>query len=238
MSARLLAFQILQEVVINNGYSQLLLKKKLENIDENEKNYVTILVYGTIQNYFYMEYLWKKQVKRKLDDERLGVLFSMSCYELVFLNAPDYAVINEANELAKKINRRYAGFVNGVLRSVVREGYEIKEENEIKRKAIETSHPEWLYRMWCKHYGEDIAYKIALANNQKPNASCRYNRLRTTKEELINKYGFKEGKLSEDALYLESGNLAKLECYEKGEISIQDESSQMVAIIANPKKDE
>ena len=235
MSARLLAFQILQEVVLNNGYSQLLLKKKLENIDENEKNYVTTLVYGTIQNYFYMEYLWKKQVKRKLDDERLGVLFSMSCYELVFLNAPDYAVINEANELAKKINRRYAGFVNGVLRSVVREGYEIKEENEIKRKAIETSHPEWLYRMWCKHYGEDIAYKIALANNQKPNASCRYNRLRTTKEELINKYGFKEGKLSEDALYLESGNLAKLECYEKGEISIQDESSQMVAIIANPK---
>ena len=185
-----------------------------------------------------MEYLWKKHVNRKLDDKRLGVLFSMACYEIVFLNSPDYAVLDEANELAKKINKRYAGFVNGVLRNVLRNSFEIEEENEIKKRAIETSHPEWLYRMWCKHYGEDVAYKIAQANNRKPKASCRFNRLKTTKQALIDKYGFKEGLLSEDALYLDGGNLASMKCYEDGEISIQDESSQMVAIVANPKEND
>ncbi|MBR3840182.1 MAG: 16S rRNA (cytosine(967)-C(5))-methyltransferase RsmB [Erysipelotrichales bacterium] len=238
MSARAKAFHILNEVVLNNGYSQLLLKKELEKVPDQDKSIITTLVYGTIQNYFYMEYLWKKHVNRKLDDKRLGVLFSMACYEIVFLNSPDYAVLDEANELAKKINKRYAGFVNGVLRNVLRNSFEIEEENEIKKRAIETSHPEWLYRMWCKHYGEDVAYKIAQANNRKPKASCRFNRLKTTKQALIDKYGFKEGLLSEDALYLDGGNLASMKCYEDGEISIQDESSQMVAIVADPKEND
>lgn len=238
MGDRATAFQILQEIVLHNGYSQLLLKKELDNVNELSKGRITTLVYGTIQNYIYMEYLWKQYVTRKLDDKRLGVLLSMACYELVFMDSPEYAVLDEANELAKTIHKRYAPFVNAVLRNVIRGGYDIKESDAIKFRSIETSHPEWLYRMWCKHYGEDIAYEIAKANNRKPRACCRYNRLRTTKEQLIDEYGFLPGKLSEDALYLENGNLAALPCYEKGEISIQDESSQMVAIIADPKEND
>lgn len=235
MNARQVAFDILNEVVLNQGYSQLILKQRLQNMEESDKKLITTLVYGTIQNYFYMEYLWKRHVSKRLDDKRLGVLLSLACYELVYLNSPDYAVLNEANEMAKKLQKRYGGFVNAVLRNVIRSGFEIEETDPIKKAALETSHPEWLYRMWCKHYGEEVAYKIALADNQKPKATCRFNALKTTKAALIEKYGFKECELSEDGLYLDGGNLAALDCYQNGEISIQDEGSQMVAIIADPQ---
>ena len=234
MQIRYKAFQILCKVVLEDGYSQLELKKQLVNEEELDARFITNLVYGTLQNYYYMEYIYKKYTK-KLDDDRLGVLLCMALYEIKEMNSPSYAVVNEACEIAKKMQNRYGGFVNAVLRKVIRDGFAIEESDPITYQAIETSIPLWLYKMWVKHYGEDVAKKIAKSANEKAYATCRYNRLKTTKKELIEEYGFKEGKLSEDSLYLENGLLASLDCFKDGRISIQDEASQMVAILTDPK---
>lgn len=239
MSERSIAFMCLCKIVNQQGYSQLVLKEALESVEEQKRPFITTLVYGTIQNYYYCEYIYKQYVPKKVDDKKIAVLLAMATYELCFMKTPSYAVIDEANELAKKkVNKRYASFVNGVLRNVDRGSKEVMIEDEIKKLSITSSHPEWLLNMWRKQYGDDVMHKIVEADNEKPRNVARFNRLKCSKEELKESYGFIDGELSEDALYLDNGNLASLDAYKDGRISIQDESSQMVAIVADPKDDD
>ena len=48
----------------------------------------------------------------------------------------------------------------------------------------------------------------------------------------------REGQLSKDALYFKSGNIALSKEYKEGLLSIQDESSQCVALLLNPSSDD
>lgn len=235
MKGRELAFQILCQVYLDKAYSQLLIKTSLDKVDEKERSFVVNVVYGTIQNYRYVEYMWKKFAS-KVDDKKIKVLLSMSVYQLLCMDSiPAYAIVNEACELARKVHKRYVPFVNGVLRNVIKDNHAIELDDEEERFCIEVSHPTWLYKMWKKHYGEEVARKICLSDNEVPYSTARVNTLKATKQELIEKYGFLEGKLSEDALYLPSGNLAALEGFALGEFTIQDEAGQMVAILSGVK---
>ena len=60
---------------------------------------------------------------------------------------PDRAAIYEAVEIAKKRGHKgIASMVNGVLRSIQREGVPLWDEirDPAERLSIETSHPLWL----------------------------------------------------------------------------------------------
>ena len=73
---------------------------------------------------------------------------------------PDSAACNEAVKLAVK--RRFTGlkgFVNGVLRSLVRE----KEQIRFPNSSIRLSMPEWILSMWAADYGIHVAEEIAAA---------------------------------------------------------------------------
>lgn len=235
MKGRELAFQILCQVYLDKAYSQLLIKNSLDKVEKKEQAFVVNVVYGTIQNYRYVEYMWKK-FANKVDDKKIKVLLSMSVYQLLCMDSiPSYAVVNEACELARRVHKRYVPFVNGVLHNVIKDNHEIEVEDEDERFSIELSHPTWMYKMWKKHYGEERARKICYADNEVPYSTARVNTLKATKEELIKKYGFIEGKLSEDALYLPSGNLSALEGFALGEFTIQDEAGQMVALMSHVK---
>ena len=49
----------------------------------------------------------------------MDVLLTMSTYQLLFLDkVPSYAIVNDAVNIAKKINVKYAGLTNAVLHKV------------------------------------------------------------------------------------------------------------------------
>ncbi|GAA3323411.1 hypothetical protein GCM10020331_047170 [Ectobacillus funiculus] len=81
----------------------------------------------------------------------------------VFLDrVPPHAVIHEAVEIAKKRGHQgIASLVNGVLRSVQRQGVPSLEtiSDPAERLAVETSHPKWLVQEWIEEYGIDAARK-------------------------------------------------------------------------------
>lgn len=56
-----------------------------------------------------------------------------------------------------------AGMVNGVLRSIQREGVPSVDEikDPVERLAITTSHPVWLVQEWTSEYGLETAEKCA-----------------------------------------------------------------------------
>lgn len=240
MSARETAFQLLKEICIKKKYSNLVLRKELDRCDPNEKGFVTQVVYGTLQNYRLCRYQWECYVKR-LPDEDVCVLLDMSVYQLLYMEkAPAYAIVNDMVNITKKhIHAKYGNLVNAVLHKV-----EKQQEREItgspeEQLAIMTSHPAWLVHMWKAQYGYDTAEQICRSNMEtKPNAA-RVNTWKISRDELLQQDpDFVEGRLSKDAVLYLGSSLVATSYYKEGFISIQDEASQMVAILLDPKPGE
>lgn len=233
--ARKIAYQVLLKYFEEGMYLNIELNNVLKNSDlkRNDKDLITNIVYGTVQNLMYLEYQLAPYIKKVKLKEK--TLLLMSLYQLIFLDRiPEYAVINEAVELSGGYSRN---FINGVLRNFVRNGVrEVEEKDELRRLSINTSHPLWMIKMLVKQYDLPTITKVLETNNLPPLLSARVNTLKITREELLKDSNLEAGKLSGDAVTFKSGNIANSEYYKNGLVTIQDESSQLVARLLNPAK--
>ena len=238
MNERYEAFQILKKVMLEDGYASLLMRNRFTNASKQEIALVTQLVYGTLQNQYYVRYQWEYLVNKKVSKE-IGVLLDMTVYQLWKLDKiPAYACINEAVNISKKIAKgSYSNLVNAVLRNVMRNGFKEVVGDEVQQLSIMTSHPEWLIRMWKAHYGWNITKSLCEYSLLVKPMVARVNPLLVSKEELLKNPLFTVGKLAPMALYYD-GNLLDSDEYKSGKVSIQDEASQMVACLVDPKDEE
>lgn len=240
--ARIHAYKILNQYFLDSSYLNLALNDQLKNsyLNKQDKALCTTIVYGTIQNLLYLEYQLEPYIKTKKVKRKIKTLLLMSLYQLIYLNKiPVYAVINEAVEIAKKESYQTGKFVNGVLRNFKRNPLRSLEGlDEDKKLSIETSHPYWMIKMLNKQYGRDVTKKICYEDNTVPMRCARVNTLKITKEKLLADKHFKEGDLSPDGVLYQSGNIAYTEYFKKGWLTIQDESSQLVALLLDPQENE
>lgn len=240
MKARQAAFNILKDICLEKRYSNLALKEDLDNFSEVDKGLITNIVYGTLQHYRYVRYMWE-QYPETIPREEIGILIDMSVYQLLFLDkVPDYAVVNEAVDIAMNIYEgKYGKFVNAILHNVIRNGKRVISGSEVERKAIETSMPTWIVKMWTKQYGQEISFKICDILNRIPDQVARVNTLKITKEEVkaLNP-GFIDARVSPDGLIYTNGNIAHTDEFKKGYVTIQDESAQLVTHFLDPKPGE
>ncbi len=249
-SVRDVAVEILLQIEKNQAYSNLLLNTMIKKHKVNEKDIglLTEIVYGTIQRRDTLDYFLANFIKKAKKLELwVKILLRISLYQLVYLDrVPDRAVLFEAVEIAKKRGHKgIASLVNGVLRSIQREGLpdlnEISNENE--RLAIRTSHPLWLIDKWVKQFGFSETEKMCEANLIPPSQTARVNQMKVGVNDLIeqlnaNDIPVRRGDLSEDAIKGLKGNLALTEAFTEGNLTIQDESSMLVARALNPKPGE
>ena len=94
------------------------------HLDKQLRSFITQLVYGTLEKYLYIDFIISEFTGKpvsKLKPFIAGVL-EISVYQLLFLDSvPDHAVVNEAVKLTfNSPQRGLKGFVNGVLRNIVR----------------------------------------------------------------------------------------------------------------------
>lgn len=235
---RSVALEILIKYVRDHGYLNILLNDRLqdESLSRKDKDFITKIVYGTIQNKIYLEYQLQPYIEGKKVNIRLQMILLMSLYQLIFLDkVPDYAIIDEAVRLASKKDRYAGKFVNAILRNYLRQGIKEVEGDAITKLSITTSHPIWLVKMLCKQYGEEITVKICESNNKDSMRVARVNTLCASQQEILQDPLFTKGMLSEDAVYLQSGNIADTTYFKEGKVTIQDESSQLVAPLLAPK---
>ena len=72
MNIREIAVKVLDEVLNNKAFSNIVLDKALgdEKITQVDKNFITMLVHGVLQNYYLLDYKIKKlnskKIKRKV----------------------------------------------------------------------------------------------------------------------------------------------------------------------------
>ena len=104
-TARNLALKVLEDVFVNQAYSNIALNKHLKGsqLSVADKGLVTELVYGTVARKLTLEWYLSHFIEdRDKLDSWLYVLLLMSVYQLQYLDKlPDHAVVNEAVELAK-----------------------------------------------------------------------------------------------------------------------------------------
>ena len=104
-------------------------------------------------------------------DPRLLAILETAVYQLWFLSgSPEYAVVHEAVELARQGGHAgTAGFVNGVLRELLRQRWQISypdpKEDPAGHLSLAGSHPRWLVERWLGRWGFRVQRLCAL-NNQ------------------------------------------------------------------------
>ena len=106
---------------------------KKNEIDQERYWFVNRITYGTLQRKMTLDYFLKPFItKNKKIESWVRQLLRLTVYQMVYLDKiPDRAAIYEAVEIAKKRGHKgIAGFVNGVLRSIQREGFPSFEEIE------------------------------------------------------------------------------------------------------------
>jgi 16S rRNA (cytosine967-C5)-methyltransferase len=185
----------------------------------------------------------------KIDSEIVNIL-RLGFYQILFLSrTPVSAAVNESVELAKRIRGKGgAGFVNAILRSFLRLEDEIpypniKEDPALQISAFQ-SHPLWLVRRWLEEMGEEETLKICVINNQISPLILRANTLKIDRGNLIEK--LREKGLSpyptpfseEGILVSNPPPISELPFLKEGLYIIQDEASQLVISILDPKPGE
>ncbi|MGI5958856.1 MAG: 16S rRNA (cytosine(967)-C(5))-methyltransferase RsmB [Massiliimalia sp.] len=248
---RQLALQILLKVFGEGGYSNLVLSKMLpipkDQSQQKKNQFITALVYGVVERDITLEYLisqYSKKPASKLDLE-VALILKMGFYQLLYLDSvPDNAAVDESVKLcffAKKSSAK--GFVNGVLRSFVRDGKKlvIRERDDLKSLSIAYSCPLWLVRQWAEEYSYEEAKALVKASIGRPPLMIRVNTQKTSAQELLETLQ-KEGVQGTPSPYLENclmlehtGNLQQLNSFQQGEFYVQDLASQCCAKLAGVK---
>jgi 16S rRNA (cytosine967-C5)-methyltransferase len=250
LSAREIALDILTRVEQDKSYSNLLLNQMLQKhpLERNDAALVTEIVYGTIQRLNTLDFFLSRFVAKGVQKLEPWVrsLLRLSLYQMVYLERiPEHAIVNEAVNIAKKKGHQgITGMVNGVLRNVIRQKDQLVISHElpaVDRISLQFSHPQWMVSRWITQYGEQTTELICQANNTPPKTSARVNLLKHSQTEMIELLLQKgitavHSELAPAGIIVENGgNLAFTPWFIEGDMTIQDESSMLVAEALAPQ---
>ena len=240
-SVRFTALEAIERINRGGAYSNLLLNELIQKnqVDGKDTALLTELVYGTISRQLLLAYDIEPFIKKaKKVDPWVRSLLQLSVYQMLYLDrVPDHAIINEAVEIAKaKGNPGTGKFVNGVLRSIQREGVPSLDliQDPIERLATEISLPRFLTEKFVAEIGEEETRKLGLSLLEPSRVSARIDLRFLTRAEAIEALeedGI-EARISELTPYgiiADKGFLAGSELFQNGWLTIQDESSMLVA---------
>ena len=217
-------------------------------MSNQDRGLATEIIYGVIENKYYIDYMIDKLSKVKTNKMEIYVktLLRMGIYQIMFLNSiSDYAAVNETVNLAKKKNSKVSGFINGILRNVIRQKEEIgkvKTKDDVDYLSIKYSYDKWMIRNWMIHFGKEFTEELLEANNERPNIYLRTNTLKITRDELIKKLekqNIKAEKVNvvEEAIKVEHlKDIENNSLYKEGLFTVQDVSSMLVGKVMNPKE--
>lgn len=240
MNCRKLAVKILNRVLNEGAYSNIILSKELNEVELNDKDkaLLTETVYGVLRRKKTLDVIIANFVKDiKIMDKTILNILRVAVYQMNFLDKiPTYAACNEAVEEAKEISESDSKLVNGILRSFTKNPDDINVPgNKIDEYAYKFSFEPWMIRLLIKQYGENTAKKIMSGLNTVPKVSIRVNELNSDYDEVYDKleemeYEVSEGVICPEAINIKGGkSIAENPLFKEGKITVQDESAMLVA---------
>ena len=181
-------------------------------------------------------------------DREVVVILRLTIFQLLHLDrVPASAAVNDAVSLTRKAGKTSAApLANAVLRRVSRERNRLplpKEDARLDYLSTTLSHPRWLVERWNARFGFDAAKAWATFNNAPAPLTLRANRLKTSDETLTaalarEGVGVVPGRYAPDALVVSHGNPLLTRLAREGLFVVQDEASQLVALMAGAQPGE
>lgn len=235
-SARAAAAGVLSAVLVNRR-SLASAKNAVDELpDPRDRGLAMELVNGVLRWRYRLEALLAKLLSKPLrkKDRDLQIILLIALYELIELNSPDYAVVNEAVVQAQRRGKKWAAsLVNAVLRNFIRDRQNLEAAVDQDRIA-RLSHPRWLVELIARDW-PDAVEQILTANNRRPPMWLRVNQARVSVAGYLSQLeaagtGAQRHPLAETALKLESPlDVNRLPGFREGLVSVQDASAQLAA---------
>lgn len=248
-NARQLAYDVLIDIQQNGAYANLALDKALlrSKLNKSDRRLATELVYGCTKMQLHLDQIIKSYCDLKKVDKKTLQLLRMAVYQMTYLEKiPDHAIINETVELSKKVGLHSDKFINGVLRSMLREEKPIKWPDKRKQRnqyiAKWYSFPQWLIDGWIKEYGFADTERLCEYFNNPAQTWIRVNTLKATAEEIKSVFEhlnieYVQHPALPEAFCLKSlQKIKQSSLFKQGKIIVQDLSAMLPALVLNPSK--
>ncbi|KJR40577.1 sun protein [Candidatus Magnetoovum chiemensis] len=258
---RLSALEALELIIEKDVKPKDALEEKFySRFERKDRAFLMELVYGVVRFKITIDWLLSfflskpsKLPIRTYNNLRLGV------YQIEYMRVPHWAAVDEAVKIEKKKKGAGAGagagavsnpsLVNAVLRNFIRKEGEIMlppfNENPVEHISITASHPAWMIERWIKRFAScDEALDLARANNVPGAITLRVNTLAASRNDIcavLDSLNV-EHELTKRSPYgiriIRNVDITYILEHLKGKVLVQDEASQLVSILLDPKKGE
>ncbi len=240
--------------VESGAFSDLALDAALnadKNLDPRDRALATELVYGILRRRGSLDFALRRFCNQPLAklETRVLWLLRLGAYQILHLDRiPERAAVHATVELARSQGlERATGFLNGILRSLVRERETIAWPNPQKNPLGALEHtcslPQWLAKSWLSQFGVAKALALGEAMLAPAPFTLRVNTLRLDREELLAQL-HAAGHTAEPTAYAPEGirltgrAATSLPGDREGWYQVQDEASMLIPHLLDPQAGE
>lgn len=183
------------------------------------RSFAQDLAYTAIRRRRAIEFSLKRFVKSRPDPETEAILLVGAAQMLFMPEVPAYAAVAATVEAAKRCGKGKAGFVNAVLRNMIRSRDAVSAALAAAAPDVRESFPAALYRRWKSRYGEDGALELMRWHNLPAETFLAYPDGRFEKLPRAQKVSDAEG-------------------YGEGKFIVQDPGTALAVELVDPKPGE
>lgn len=244
------AYHTLMDVEQKKSYSNLALNHQIICGKPDSPAFVRELVYGVLENKYLLDHIINYFVPTGVEKVKASdlTILRMGLYQIRYMDSvPEYAAVNESVNLAKKFAKGREGFINGVLRSYIKNPDEVRlperNEDEIRYLSLKYSYEPWIVELWMDQFNPLFVEDMLEAGNKTPEMVVRVNRLKISRQDLAKRLASKGieveySKLCKNALRVKGSKIIDSNLYKSGLYSIQDESSMVAVYKLDPQPGE
>lgn len=188
--ARKTALHALLRVSVGDGFSNIVLDEALQKADLSAADvaFASAVFYGVIERRLTLDAWIDRYAKKAPSAPLVREVLRLGAYQIAFMDrVPDSAAVNESVGLVKDTQEfRAAGFVNAVLRQIVRDQRILLDFRGDSEQALSVrySAPVWLIRNLIADYGRENAVGFLADSLSVPPIYIRVNTLKISAEEL------------------------------------------------------
>ncbi len=226
-----------------------------EGMRRLDRNLVKELLYGSLRWYSKIYWILQNISSRNLDQTspEVRAALVLGTYQIFYMDrVPERAAVNESVEYVRSKGQANAvPFVNGILRQIARRAEYFAKPDKTRQPidylALQFSFPRWMIERWMRQFRLERLETMLPAMNLPPPYTIRINTIKTPINEA---HLFQAELLRQEKTHSDRCNLrGALHCKEApdtdsdtlfaaGWYTIQDEASQLIAHLVEPKPNE
>lgn len=216
---RQIAAEMLQKVLTDKAFFSDV-KNASDSLAGKDAAFANMLVLTALRRLVFLKKVLKQYAKKKLPEKAAFAeyVLLLGLTEILFMDTPDYAIINSWVDIAKRKTDKYvAGFVNAVLRKAC------TDREELKKHDLGEFFTSEFYRILDHGYGKKTISKIQAASLKEAALDIT---VKTSPKIWAEKLG--GTLLPSGSIRLNTGGrITEIEGYENGDWWVQDAAAAL-----------